>query len=76
MKDGVANHWRSRRYEKFSIQTQTFALNFEVGDDWRLYQRAKLAADTNGKLLRTDDAYPQAGDGYIWEPWRHHPRRW
>jgi len=55
-------------YEHFSVNTKNFTLNFEVGDDGRLYQRAVGAADAAGKLLRTDEAYPQAGDGYIWEP--------
>jgi alpha-galactosidase len=54
--------------EKFSVQTKNFALNFEVGDDGRLYQRAVGAADANEKLQRTDECYPQAGDGYVWEP--------
>jgi alpha-galactosidase len=54
--------------EKFSVQTKNFAMNFEAGDDGRLYQRAVGAADANAKLLRTDESYPQAGDGYVWEP--------
>ena len=54
--------------ESFSVQTENFTLNFEVGDDGRLYQRAVGAADANAKLLRTDECYPQAGDGYVWEP--------
>ncbi|MDB6018972.1 MAG: glycoside hydrolase clan [Pedosphaera sp.] len=54
--------------EKFSVNTRNFALNFEVGEDGRLYQRNIGASDTGGKLLRTDEVYPQAGDGYIWEP--------
>jgi alpha-galactosidase len=54
--------------EKFNVQTKNFVLNFEVGDDGRLYQRAVGAADANEKLQRTDECYPQAGDGYVWEP--------
>ena len=54
--------------KQFSVQTKNFALNFEVGADGRLYQRAVGAADASTKLLRTDEGYPQAGDGYIWEP--------
>jgi len=54
--------------EKFSVQTKNFALIFEVGDDGRLYQRAIGAAGSNEKLLRTDESYPPAGDGYVWEP--------
>jgi alpha-galactosidase len=47
--------------EIFSVQTKSFALNFELGCDGRLYQRAIGAADA-------DESYPQAGDGWIWEP--------
>jgi alpha-galactosidase len=54
--------------EKFSVQTKNFALNFEVSDDGRLYQRAVGAVDANEKLQRADESYPPAGDGYIWEP--------
>src|ERR1039457_6539502 len=54
--------------KQFSVQTRNFALKFEVGDDGRLYQRAVGAADTGKKLQRAVESYPQAGDGYIWEP--------
>ncbi len=54
--------------EQFSVQTKNFALRFEVGDDGRLYQHAVGAADADGKIQRTDECYPQSGDGYIWEP--------
>jgi alpha-galactosidase len=54
--------------KQFSVQTRNFALKFEVGDDGRLYQRAVGAADTGKKLQRAEESYPQAGDGYIWEP--------
>jgi len=52
--------------ENIGVVTKSFALNFEVGDGGRLYQRA-IGVEP-GKLTRTDEAYPQAGDGYIWEP--------
>lgn len=56
-------------YEKFSIQSKTFELNFQVGDDGRLYQQAIGGGSSgDGKLLRASEAYPQAGDGYIWDP--------
>jgi alpha-galactosidase len=66
--DGAAKPMTLAPYERFSVSTKNFALNFEVGDDGRLYQRAVGAADANQKLLRTDESYPQAGDGYVWEP--------
>jgi alpha-galactosidase len=53
---------------KFSVATKTFTLNFEIGGDGRLYQRAIGATDANEKILRSQESYPQAGDGYIWEP--------
>ena len=64
---GAAKSLALPPHEKFSVQTKNFALNFEVGDDGRLYQRAIGAAEANEKLQRLDESYPQAGDGYIWE---------
>jgi alpha-galactosidase len=55
-------------HDTFSVQTRNFALNFEVGDDGRLYQRPVGATHLNEKLRRAEESYPQAGDGYIWEP--------
>ncbi len=52
----------------FSVKTKGFAVNFQVGDDGRLYQRPIGASDSKAKLRRDDECYPQAGDGYIWEP--------
>ena len=54
--------------KQFSVSTKSFALNFWVGDDGRLYQRAVGAADVDAKMERTDEGYPPAGDGYVWEP--------
>jgi alpha-galactosidase len=68
IKDGAAKPLALPPYEKFSVQTKNFALDFEVGEDGRLYQRLIGAADAGTKLQRNDEAYPQAGDGYIWEP--------
>ena len=54
--------------DAFSVSTNTFSLHFEVGADGRLYQRPVGADDINATLSRTDESYPQAGDGYVWEP--------
>jgi alpha-galactosidase len=54
--------------ETFSVKTRQFTVDFEVGDDGRLYQRAIGATNGAERLERADEAYPQAGDGYIWEP--------
>src|ERR1700729_2928414 len=56
------------RFERFRVSTKDFALNFEVGEDGRLYQRAVGGVDENATLLRSDESYPPAGDGYVWEP--------
>ncbi|HWQ90276.1 MAG TPA: glycoside hydrolase family 36 N-terminal domain-containing protein, partial [Clostridia bacterium] len=49
------------------LATRTFALDFEVGDDGRLYQKA-IGATEKAAPQRTEELYPQAGDGYIFEP--------
>ena len=54
--------------EVFSLKTRNFAMTFQVGDDGRLYQRPIGAEDPTTKLTRDDEFYPQAGDGYVWEP--------
>jgi alpha-galactosidase len=53
--------------EAFGIQTENFAVNFQVGADGRLYQYPLGVAD-QPKLKRDAEFYPQAGDGYVWEP--------
>jgi alpha-galactosidase len=55
-------------YETISLKTKDFALEFRVGDDSRLYQHALGEPETTGPPQRFDEAYPQWGDGYIWEP--------
>jgi alpha-galactosidase len=55
-------------YEAFGLKTKSFALEFRVGDDGRLYQNALGAPGANEPPQRFDEAYPQWGDGYIWEP--------
>lgn len=68
MIDGAAKPLALATHQKFSVRTRNFAVDFEVGDDGRLYQRAIGGAGTDHELKRDDEAYPQAGDGYIWEP--------
>jgi alpha-galactosidase len=55
-------------YEIMNLQTKNFTLRFQVGDDGRLYQRALGGAPGNDQPQRAEEGYPQAGDGYIWEP--------
>jgi len=74
------NHWLSfavlltalvfnaAAVETFALKTKSFAVNFRVGADNRLYQYPVGGSGPNAKLPRDDEFYPQAGDGYIWEP--------
>lgn len=55
-------------YDAFSLKTKTFTLDFRVGDDGRLYQFPVGVAQPPVKIQRDDEAYPQAGDGYVWAP--------
>ena len=55
-------------HQTFSLKTKSFTLNFHTGDDGRLYQSPVGADNSKWKLQRDDEFYPQAGDGYIWEP--------
>src|SRR6516164_4243669 len=49
------------------VKTKSFPINFQVGADGRLYQQP-MGADNKAKQVRDDEFYPQAGDGYVWEP--------
>lgn len=51
-----------------TLQAGSFALNFQVREDGRLYQE-KLGSPVNpGKSSRREEAFPAAGDGFVWEP--------
>lgn len=54
--------------ESFALKTKSFVINFRVGEDHRLYQIPVGTPAQNQKLRRDQESYPQAGDGYIWEP--------
>ncbi|EEF60087.1 alpha-galactosidase [Pedosphaera parvula] len=66
MNDGAPKPKALPPKEIISLKTAHFSLDFEVGEDGRLYQNA--LGLSGGKVERSDEAYPQAGDGYIWEP--------
>ena len=53
--------------ETITLKTATFELNLQVGEDGRVYQR-DLGDGGSEKLKRTQEFYPQAGDGYVFEP--------
>jgi len=65
---GMAPAVYAQTNETFGLKTKSFAVTFQVGDDGRLYQRPMGADDLTAKLTRDDEYYPQAGDGYVWEP--------
>ncbi|HUD46738.1 MAG TPA: alpha-galactosidase [Candidatus Baltobacteraceae bacterium] len=54
--------------ETISVGTKDFTLNFQVGDDRRLYQQPVGTEQSDWKPQRDDEFYPQSGDGYVWEP--------
>lgn len=68
MKDGAPPPVALPPYESFRLRTKSFAVTFQVGDDGRLYQSPIGAGNPGAKLSRDDEFYPQAGDGYVWEP--------
>ncbi|HEY3854113.1 MAG TPA: alpha-galactosidase [Verrucomicrobiae bacterium] len=54
--------------ENLSVKTDHFTLDFRMGKDGRVYQRPLGQTHNGGKQDRDQEAFPQAGDGYIWEP--------
>lgn len=52
----------------FTLKTKTFAIHFQTGPGGRLYQQPIGMDNPASKLSRDDEFYPQAGDGYVWEP--------
>ena len=49
------------------LKTRTLEVRLRVGPDGRLYQDP-IGAKPAGEKRREDECYPQAGDGYVWEP--------
>ncbi len=54
--------------ETLALKTKSLTIALQVGNDGRLYQQTVNAGPSNSKLVRDDEFYPQAGDGYVWEP--------
>jgi len=54
--------------ETFGLKTKSLTVTLQVGADGRLYQQPIQAGAGQSKLVRDDEFYPQAGDGYVWEP--------
>jgi alpha-galactosidase len=55
-------------FEQIVLKTAHFELDFQIGNDDRLYQKTVSNLEPVKTPERNDEAYPQAGDGYIWEP--------
>ncbi|MBX3435657.1 MAG: alpha-galactosidase [Pirellulales bacterium] len=55
-------------YESIAVGSSGMAIHFMVGDDGRLYQAPIGVAPVDGQPPRFDEAYPQGGDGYVFEP--------
>ncbi|HEY1786763.1 MAG TPA: alpha-galactosidase [Verrucomicrobiae bacterium] len=53
--------------DTFSLKTKSLTVTFHKGNDGRLYQDP-IGSPAGTKLLRDQEFYPQAGDGYVWEP--------
>jgi alpha-galactosidase len=68
MQDGAAMPVALPPYETIGVKTKDFTLELRVGDDSRLYQHAIGEPQTTALPQKFDEAYPQWGDGYIWEP--------
>lgn len=68
MQPGAATPTTLAPYDTVVLKTKRFSLECQVGDDNRLYQRAFGASVANEPPQRFDEAYPQWGDGYVWEP--------
>ena len=66
--DGAAAPVALPPYKGFDVKTKSFILGFQIGDDGRLHQFPVGNADRDRQLERDFESYPQAGDGYVWEP--------
>jgi alpha-galactosidase len=66
MKDDASKPVAMPPHQTLSLKTAHFSVDFQVNEDGRLYQRAIGMGGM--QVQRNDEAYPQAGDGYIWEP--------
>jgi alpha-galactosidase len=64
----LASHVQAAAPKTFSVNTASFALNFRLGNDGRLYQMPIAAPAPGSDIPRDAECYPQAGDGYVWEP--------
>lgn len=55
-------------HQTFTLETKSLAVTLQVGEDGRIYQQPIGLNSPQARLKRDDEFYPQAGDGYIWEP--------
>jgi alpha-galactosidase len=50
------------------ISTHSLRIELRVGQDGRLYQRPLGSRERDAHTQRSSELYPQAGDGFVWEP--------
>jgi alpha-galactosidase len=67
MKPGTPDPVAIPPHEGLKIATRSFSIDFTIGDDGRLYQ-APIGGGALDSTKRVHEAYPQWGDGYIYEP--------
>lgn len=67
MKPGTPDPVAVPPHEGLKIATRNFSIAFTVGDDGRLHQ-APIGGGAQDSTNRAHEAYPQWGDGYIYEP--------
>jgi alpha-galactosidase len=67
MKPGKPDPVAIPPHEGVRIATRSFSIDFTIGDDGRLYQ-APIGGAVQDSTKRVHEAYPQWGDGYIYEP--------
>ena len=67
MKPGTPDPIAIPPHEGIRIATRNFSIDFMIGDDGRLYQ-SPIAGSVVDYNKRVHEAYPQWGDGYVYEP--------
>ncbi|MGL4400249.1 MAG: alpha-galactosidase [Luteolibacter sp.] len=67
MKPGTPDPVAITPHEGVRVATRSFSIDFTIGDDGRLYQ-APIGGGVLDASKQIHEAYPQWGDGYIYEP--------
>ena len=67
MKPGSPDPVALSPHDSIRVASRDFSLDFTIGDDGRVYQ-SPVGGGTADQGRRIHEAYPQWGDGYIYEP--------